>query len=418
MYAAIAGLRTHMQNLNVIGNNVANVNTQGYKAGRAVFKTSIYTTLTGGSDGTTVSGGRNPSQIGYGANVANVGIDMSTGNYTVTGNSTDLMLDGAGFFMVGDKDIALNFKGDATDVSTLGSLDLTRVGDLEFKADGYLCNGDGRPVYGFLVVGTWGEGEYTMNKATNGQKKGDPVFSDQLVPIRKPCVYTSTSTTGEGDDAETVATVEIGWPSASIQDANNKLPEGVKQEGESDNKHLLDYGSYINDEGKVIDSTYERATLNNISINPDTGIITALCGDRGNEPITIGCIAIGTVANPNGVTNLGSNYYKAGDGSGGLRVSLGNGAADKIGVSHINKSLADDEDINNPNADGAEAGDIDALRIRDTDTSFVSNGLEMSKTDLAQEIANMILTQRGYQANTRIVTVTDSMLEELVNMKR
>ncbi len=49
---------------------------------------------------------------------------------------------------------------------------------------------------------------------------------------------------------------------------------------------------------------------------------------------------------------------------------------------------------------------------------MISNGLEMSKTDLAQEIANMILTQRGYQANTRIVTVTDSMLEELVNMKR
>ena len=51
-------------------------------------------------------------------------------------------------------------------------------------------------------------------------------------------------------------------------------------------------------------------------------------------------------------------------------------------------------------------------------TTLLSNGLEMSKTDLAQEISNMILTQRGYQANTRIVTVTDSMLEELVNMKR
>ena len=76
MYAAIAGLKTHMQNLNVIGNNIANVNTQGYKASRAVFKTSIYTTLSGGSNGTAVAGGRNPSQIGYGSNVANVGIDM------------------------------------------------------------------------------------------------------------------------------------------------------------------------------------------------------------------------------------------------------------------------------------------------------------------------------------------------------
>ena len=85
MYAAIAGLRTHMQNLNVIGNNVANVNTYGYKAARSVFRTSIYTTLTGGSNGTSDVGGRNPSQIGYGANMGSVSIDVSTGNYAVTG---------------------------------------------------------------------------------------------------------------------------------------------------------------------------------------------------------------------------------------------------------------------------------------------------------------------------------------------
>ena len=80
MYAAIAGLRTHMQNLNVIGNNIANVNTAGYKSARAVFRTSIYTTLNGGSNGTSTTGGVNPSQIGYGANVGTIDIDMSTGN--------------------------------------------------------------------------------------------------------------------------------------------------------------------------------------------------------------------------------------------------------------------------------------------------------------------------------------------------
>ncbi len=67
---------------------------------------------------------------------------------------------------------------------------------------------------------------------------------------------------------------------------------------------------------------------------------------------------------------------------------------------------------NDPNA-------VDGCRIRTGGSSgFISGGLEMSKSDLAQEIANMITTQRGYQANTRIITVTDSMLEELVNMKR
>ena len=402
MYAAIAGLKTHMQNLNVIGNNIANINTQGYKSSRSVFKSSIYTTMTGGSNGTTVTGGRNPSQIGYGANIANIGIDMSTGNYSVTGNPTDIMIDGNGFLMVGDKDIAMNFTGQgSTDVNVLKSLDLTRVGDLDFKADGYLCNGDGRPVYGFLCIGYYEEGE----ELPPGMKVGSPKYSDQLVPIRLPRVYTNTPEDGG------VSTIEIGWPSNLVRGVDDENAE--LGGGENGNMHLLDYGSYIDADGNVIPSEYERASVTGITIDRTTGLITATCGDRNNEIITIGCIALGTVTNPNGVTNLGNNYYKAGEGSGDLRVSLCGGAAESMGISHINSSLITDEE--NPE-DGTTISD--ALRIRDSDTELISNGLEQSKTDLAQEIASMIVTQRGYQANTRIVTVTDSMLEELVNMKR
>ena len=172
MYAAIAGLRTHMQNLNVIGNNVANVNTYGYKASRSVFRTSIYTTLSGGSDGTNTVGGKNPSQIGYGSNLGSVDIDMSTGNYAVTGKATDMMIDGDGFFMVGDKTTAATFTGTADDVNAFTALNLTRVGNFEFKADGYLTNNDGQVVYGFLCTGVDAEGK--------------AIFSDQLVPIRFP----------------------------------------------------------------------------------------------------------------------------------------------------------------------------------------------------------------------------------------
>lgn len=401
MYAAIAGLKTHMQNLNVIGNNIANINTQGYKASRSVFKSSIYTTMTGGSNGTTVTGGRNPSQIGYGANIANIGIDMSTGNYSVTGNPTDIMIDGNGFLMVGDKDIILNFDGSAEDKNVLKSLDLTRVGDLDFKADGYLCNGDGRPVYGFVCVGYYEEGD----TIPPGLSVGDPKFSDQLVPIRLPRVYT------DSDGA-----VYLGWPSEGgvIAENDAKAEENAQPGGdeETTSRHLLDYGSYILGDD-IIESTYELASVTGISIDRTTGMITATCGDLNNQIITIGCIALGTVTNPNGVTNLGNNYYKAGEGSGELRVSLCGGAASSLGISHINQDLIPDEEN-----DGGETQPDDALRIRDTDTELISSGLEQSKTDLAQEIANMIVTQRGYQANTRIVTVTDSMLEELVNMKR
>ena len=158
MYAAVAGLKAHMQNLNVIGNNVANVNTQGYKAGRSVFRTSIYTSLNGGSNGTDTVGGRNPSQIGYGSVLSSVDIDMSTGTYNPTGKATDCMIDGEGFFLVGTKDIANSLyydyagyqdvQGGMFDPQGTTALTLTRTGNFEFKADGYLTDNLGNVAYG------------------------------------------------------------------------------------------------------------------------------------------------------------------------------------------------------------------------------------------------------------------------------
>ena len=373
MYAAIAGLRTHMQNLNVIGNNIANINTQGYKAARSVFESSIYTTLSGGSDGTTVVGGKNPSQIGYGATLASVDIDMSSGNYSVTGKPTDLMLDGDGFFLLGDKTLAGNFDGSELDINRLTAFDLTRVGNFDFGADGYLGKG-GRVVYGFLCTGIATQEDVAAGRALG---VGDPMFSDQLVPIRYPRVAVDEN-----------GAVSIAYPG---MDENGRLTDATGENGEELN----------------------LAKFNSITVDKYTGLITAKSNDTG-EIITIGAIAVGQVTNPNGVTNLGNSYYTAGEGSGGLVVNVLGGGSEQMGINYVNSSLT-----NGGNNVAAGQGVADDLRVRNGGkTELLSSGLEMSKTDLAQEIANMITTQRGYQANTRIVTVTDSMLEELVNMKR
>lgn len=421
MYAAIAGLRTHMQNLNVIGNNVANVNTTGYKAARSVFRTSIYTTLSGGSDGTATVGGRNPSQIGYGANMSSVDIDMSTGNYNVTGNPTDMMLDGDGFFLVGDKSIAQNFQGNESDVSMLTSLTLTRTGDFGFKADGYLTDARGNVVYGFLCTGIADEA-YVASDAgkASGAKVGDPIFSDQLVPLRQPRVWKDATgamhvgypRVGGGIQEEVKnAAGDVTTPADPNKDFNP--PAGYLE----DDKHLLDYGSYKDADGNIVESEYSLAYFTNITVDNATGMITASCSDVGGQIITIGCVAVGSVTNPNGVTQIGNTYYQAGEGSGDLVVNTLGGAGANMGIYYANGSLASDDGTKNMTATDPKA--IDGCRLRTGGkTSIISGGLEMSKTDLAQEIANMIVTQRGYQANTRIITVTDSMLEELVNMKR
>ena len=179
MYASVAGLKAHMQKLSVIGNNVANVNTQGYKKQRTVFRDSVYSLYSSGSNGTSSVGGMNPSQLGYGSMIGSIDLNMSSASYN-PGNPTDCALVGDGFFLVGTKDNAnVTNPANYDDFSSesLKSLMLTRVGDFEFKADSYLTDSRGNVVYGFMCVG-----EETDPKT--GKTK--PIISDQLVPIRKP----------------------------------------------------------------------------------------------------------------------------------------------------------------------------------------------------------------------------------------
>lgn len=334
MYAAVSGLKAHMSALNVIGNNIANVNTTGYKASRFTFLESLYTTVGSGSDGSTEAGGRNPAQLGYGCSIGTIDLDMSTKNYSPTGMALDCMIDGDGFFLVGDKTTTI------TDSDDIKSLSLTRLGNLNFDAQGYLTDGQGNVVYGFLT--TAGDG-------------GAISTSTALTAIRVPMAANGAGTQTEGSAV---------YP--TVNTTTNAVTDATE-----------------NVSGRVV--------LDSIGIDEATGRISGVTAE--GETVTVGYVALGKVDNPNGVTHVSGSYYKAGDGSGAMHlVSLGGAVK---------------------SADGA------AIEILSSgSTSLITGGLESSGTDLASEITSMITVQRGYQANTRIVTVTDSMLEELVNMKR
>ena len=143
-------------------------------------------------------------------------------------------------------------------------------------------------------------------------------------------------------------------------------------------------------------------SVDSIGIDGTTGRITGINKDT-DFPVTVGYLAIGEVSNPNGLTHMGGRYYKALDGAGDMSiVSLGGVLADRK-----LQDAGDDADVPGQMVIG-NAGS----------TKLITGGLELSTTDLATEMTEMITTQRGYQANSRIITVTDSMLEELVNMKR
>lgn len=398
MYAAIAGLRTHMSKMNVIGNNIANVNTNGYKTQRTIFQDAMYTMYSGGSNGTTTTGGRNPAQIGYGSQIAAIDINMTTGTFT-PGRPTDCMVVGDGFLMVGDKDTAGII--DPSNPETLKSLRLTRVGDLEFKADGYLCDGRGNPVYGFLTTGV--------------DINGKPIVSDQLVPIRLPKMekmYVDKTDPGKDPitQAEYDELVKQQDPTVANFEAKLKIQYVVDKDAQNNNNIPLHDYEKKDKNGDLI--ALPNAELDGISINPDTGAITGTTKDT-DEEITIGFIAIGNVTNPNGVTHADGFYYTAGEGAGDLTVSTLGGIGKDLGISRVNGSLF------TPDPNTPDATQSDKMLIGSAgQTKIMPGGLEGSNVELAAEISEMITTQRGYQANTRIITVTDAMLEELVNMKR
>lgn len=369
MYAAVAGLKTHMQKLNVIGNNVANANTTAYKAGRTTFMESLYTSVRTGSNGTSSLGGNNPSQIGYGCQIGTIDLDMSTKNYVPTGIGTDLMINGDGFFLVGDK----------TGVSSdkLDSLDLSRNGRFSF-IDGYLVDGQGKVVYGFLTS--------SADPATGGAAVADKAaglkagaVSTQLVPIRLP--YAARASTPDASGTSTIKEGEAIYPGIN---AGGNVYADTAGTGASTADTPVSTGKFVELQGVSIDKT---------------GQITGINAATG-DPIVIGYVALGTVGNPGGVTHTEGSYYKAEGGAGELNVTT---------VGGIVKGKLDN---------AASTDETKKAILEGSATKFVPNGLESSGTDIATEFSEMITTQRGYQANTRIITVTDSMLEELVNMKR
>ncbi len=429
MYAAVAGLRAHMNALNVIGNNISNVNTNAYKASRYTFLESLYTNMRNGSNGTNTVGGKNPAQIGYGGNIGTIDLDMSTKNYAPTGRDSDVMINGNGFFIVGDKNVEIR---DNTD---LKNMYLTRLGNLKFDNGGYLVDGQGKCVYGFLatekrvkvmeaVKDDQGNVTYQPKEPEEWTTEytGQPVLTAIRLPMMatKECATITMVDETTGQEYQKIISREeydqlVKDYNAMTAEEKKACPREenpsaytLKKKGDSiypaldkDTQELLDCqdGQYVASDRTVSDS---------IAIDEKSGRIT--CTTTNGETVVVGYIALAKVDNPDGVSHVDGMYYQALEGAGKVYATSIGGA---VGNTPTERVLEDGTKVDVSPLPGEYSGILSA-----GDTSLVAGGLESSGTDLAYEVSNMILVQRGYQANTRIVTVTDTMLEELVNMKR
>ena len=432
MYAAIGGLKTHMSSLNVIGNNIANVNTAGYKDQRMTFQETIYTTSKAGSNGTLVLGGNNPSQIGYGSQVGSIDLNMSPGTFNPTGRALDCMIEGDGFFLVGDKDYLINGGDDFTAPM------LTRVGNFWQDANGYICDRNGNVVYGFATV----KNPYYLDhdpvpgtddtvvaaaKAMGVNTTDEYIVSSALVPLRLPLAAAEPTEANGGIDPTDPDNPKwqagdpvygLLGPASGDNDARKNfslVDEEGQLRGEVSNAGMAITGGAGSIDGEA-DFTYKGPipntedkciTAEGLKIS-DTGAI--VCESGTGKTVVVGYVAIAKVMAPDGVTHIGGPYYKCMEGAGDISVGAVGGI---MGGRYLNNQVVD-----NTNADNPVVPNIKDSLNPCAGTEIQAGGLEASTADVATEFSNMILTQRGYQANTRIVTVTDSMLEELINMKR
>ncbi len=364
MYAAVAGLQTHMQKMNVIGNNIANANTYGFKPGVTTFTESMYTSINTSTAGGDLLGGTNAAQIGYGSQIGTIDMAMSTGTPAPTNVNSHLYLNGSGFFLVGPK--PSNAAGYQPDPN---QLTLKRVGDFGIDKDGYLVDSKGNCVYGFMPMGDAATGEVVKDADGNIQ------YDTCLRPIRLP-VAAPASTDPNAPEEGTAL-----YP--DIPDTTTNIPD------------------YIG--GNLTDADLEnRVDMESLNLSFDkNGVITGVT-NKG-EAITIGVIAIGSVRNPNGLTKVSEGYYQPGGNSGDVTVGAARGVLGDVYLNNVADPVA---------TPGAQA--ITSAGS----TTILAGCLESSKTDISTEFTDLITTQRGFQANTKIITVTDEMLSDLVSMKR
>lgn len=293
LYSGVSGMRSNQTKMDVIGNNIANVNTTAFKAGRARFQDLFSQTLSNAqAPSATGRGGLNPQQVGLGVSVAAIDTVMSGGALQPTGRNLDFAIENDGFFIV-SQDTAGDIKR------------FTRDGAFFTDFEGNLVNAEGLRVLGYAVD------EYSL-----------------------------TSTIDQPTDASDYTTLQtITIP--------NEITVG---------------GADLSLETFSIDGS---------------GLIQGIYSD-GNV-YKLGQVGIAKFKNPGGLEKLGGNTYRESRNSGPVEV----GIANQDGFGTIRQGVT-----------------------------------EMSNVDLANEFTEMIITSRAYQANSRTITTSDEMLQELLNLKR
>ncbi len=409
LFSAVSGLRTHQTRMDVIGNNIANVNTPGYKSSRVTFQEVFSQTLRGASSPSGTSrierGGTNPMQVGLGVNVASIDTIQTPGSLQPTSRLTDVAIEGNGFFVVQDGD----------------SLAYTRVGNFSTDADGILVDHEGRKVLG------WSADSAGMLPVDRSKRNLEPL-SIQIgsnIPARATSnIQWIKNLDAEADVGFTKTTAVTVYD--SLGRAHSVQVDFTKTNSNQWTWEALPPGDDTPISGNItfgLDGTFESVDdIDKFSFNPE-----------GAEPIevTMNFDSLTQVAGPTTVESGAVDGWPSGvlesftfDSQGVISGFYSNGMHRVLGqlaIAGFRNPSGLIKTGNNLFVESNNSGTSeDAIGVPGTSGrgTVAPTALEMSNVDLAEEFTQMIITQRGFQANSRVITVSDELLQELVNLKR
>ncbi|WP_349729647.1 flagellar hook protein FlgE [Peribacillus frigoritolerans] len=417
MYSGISGLKNLQTKLDVIGNNVANVNTYGFKKSRVTFSDAMNQTVSGASAATANKGGTNSKQIGLGSTIATIDTIHTQSSLQTTGRDLDLGISGDGYFVVKQGD----------------SLSYTRAGNFYLDDNGTLVNANGLKVQAYKVdengkrSKTIGDVAVNVNAilpaiattkiSVSGNLAADAidgtVFSQQMKVVdengkeQTATIYFQKNGDDKWElfDEEPAALGDTSTtkpkPFTSVKfDANGQIVAADKtQAGQTIN---ISSGKE-DDSDTTVDESVQKVKLDFdfSNLTQVKGSTTALVNPDGNKEGKLESFNIGASGEINGVY------------SNGLITTLGQLAVAKFSnASGLTKTGGNtfQESINSGTANINIAGEGRGV--------IASGSLEMSNVDLSEEFTEMIVAQRGFQSNSRIITTSDEILQELVNLKR
>ncbi len=453
LFSGVSGLKNHQTRMDVISHNVANVNTYGFKTSRATFQDMLSQTISGAAKPEENKGGVNPKQVGLGMTVASIDKIFTQGSLQSTGNQTDMAISGDGLFTVADGDKKF----------------YTRAGAFSLDKNGNLVNpGNGLKVQGWKASRN-DRGDMTVNPSGTPEDLIVPIFNKteakETTLVRYKCNLDSrvniipADATGKMRSADGITTnmdvydsqgnthrmIMVFWKtganqwtaSAAVTDSTTPLTLDVQAGGGQQNQ--ANPGSRINlrfsPDGRLVSvadgATPDELNQGNLMVNanfkvagdPNVRTIQLNLGKAGlldgitqfsSESTTkaveqngfsmgymesfnidnsglvtgvysngtkqfVGQVALAVFTNPQGLTNVGENLYEVSNNSGLPNM----GPAGQAGRGKI-----------------------------------IAGSLEMSNVDLSDQFTDMIVTQKGFQANSRSITTSDQMLQEILGLKR